>query len=76
MNYKHILLAFAMACFTATSAEAQNKSNPARKAKATATNADSLQVRKLIDAAKQGDEDAAIAKIQEASDAINRLVRS
>ena len=44
-----------MACFTATSAEAQNKSNPARKAKATATNADSLQVRKLIDAAKQGD---------------------
>lgn len=58
MNYKHILLAFAMACFTATSAEAQNKSNPARKAKATATNADSLQVRKLIDAAKQGDSEA------------------
>src|SRR5699024_12541556 len=30
----------------------------------------------VLDAAKQGDEDAAIAKIQEASDAINRLVRS
>ena len=47
-----------MACFTATSAEAQNKSNQARKGKATATNADSLQVRKLIDAAKQGDSEA------------------
>ena len=30
----------------------------------------------VLDAAKQGDEDAAIAKIQEASDAINRFVRS
>ena len=30
----------------------------------------------VLDAAKKGDEDAAIAKIQEASDAINRLVRS
>ncbi len=30
----------------------------------------------VLDAAKQGDEEAAIAKIQEASDAINRLVRS
>ncbi|MCD1285113.1 hypothetical protein CV023_04535 [Brevibacterium sp. CCUG 69071] len=30
----------------------------------------------VLDAAKQGDEDAAIAKIQEATDAINRLVRS
>ncbi|CAM2961641.1 metal-sensitive transcriptional regulator [Dermacoccus abyssi] len=30
----------------------------------------------VLDAAKLGDEDAAIAKIQEASDAINRLVRS
>ena len=30
----------------------------------------------VLDAAKQGDDDAALAKIQEASDAINRLVRS
>ena len=30
----------------------------------------------VLDAAKKGDEDAAIAKIQEATDAINRLVRS
>ncbi|GAB3709910.1 metal-sensitive transcriptional regulator [Mariniluteicoccus flavus] len=30
----------------------------------------------VLDAAKQGDNDAAIAKIQEATDAINRLVRS
>ncbi|TDT32992.1 metal-sensitive transcriptional regulator [Naumannella halotolerans] len=30
----------------------------------------------VLDAAKQGDDDAAIAKIQEATDAINRLVRS
>ena len=30
----------------------------------------------VLDAAKKGDEDAAIATIQEASDAINRLVRS
>ena len=30
----------------------------------------------VLDAAKLGDDDAAIAKIQEASDAINRLVRS
>ena len=30
----------------------------------------------VLDAAKLGDDDAAIAKIQEATDAINRLVRS
>ena len=30
----------------------------------------------VLDAAKKGDEDAAITKIQEATDAINRLVRS
>lgn len=30
----------------------------------------------VLDAAKKGGEDAAIAKIQEATDAINRLVRS
>lgn len=30
----------------------------------------------VLDAAKQGDDDAAIAKIQEASDAITRLIKS
>ncbi len=65
MQHKHLLLALLLGFGMATPLAAQKKATPKKKPTATATtaqpskvNADSLEVRKLIDAAKKGDADA------------------
>lgn len=54
MNYKYLLLAILMS-FGATSYVMGQKKVAAKKKAKTAINADSIEVRKLIDAAKKGD---------------------
>ena len=51
-------MAVAMAFFTAYNATAQKKATQSKKAKLTTVNADSVEVRKLIDVAKKGDSEA------------------
>ena len=58
MRYKYLLLAVVMAFFTINDANAQKKVNQNKKAKPTAVNTDSIEVRKLIDAAKKGNSEA------------------
>lgn len=58
MRYKYIFMAVAMAFFTAYNATAQKKATQSKKAKLTTVNADSVEVRKLIDVAKKGDSEA------------------
>lgn len=58
MKYKYILLAAVMAFVTIGSVNAQKKISSDKKAKPTAVNKDSVEVRKLIDAAKKGDSEA------------------
>lgn len=58
MRYKYLLLAVVMAFFTINDAYAQKKVNQNKKAKPTAVNTDSIEVRKLIDAAKKGNSEA------------------
>lgn len=52
------MLTVAMALFTAYNATAQKKTTPNRQAKPAAVNADSVEVRKLTDAAKKGNSEA------------------
>lgn len=54
MNYKYLLLAILMS-FGATSYVMGQKKVAAKKKAKTAINADSIEMRKLIDAAKKGD---------------------
>lgn len=58
MRYKCIMLTVAMALFTAYNATAQKKSAPNKQAKPATVNADSVEVRKLTDAAKNGNSEA------------------
>lgn len=58
MRYKYIMLTVAMALFAAYNATAQKKATPNKQAKPAAVNADSVEVRKLTDAAKKGNSEA------------------